>query len=45
MAYRQEELVSEIITQSGVLHGRRPQHPGKRAHRPSNVSQQVGSAT
>ena len=45
MAYRQEELVSEIITQSGVLHGRRPQHPGKRAHRPSNVSQKSGSTT
>ena len=45
MAYRQEELVSEIITQSGVLHGRRPQHPGKRARRSSSISQKMGSAT
>jgi 5,10-methylenetetrahydrofolate reductase len=45
MAYRQEELVSEIITQSGVLHGRRPQNSGKRAHRQPIVSQNAGSAT
>ncbi len=45
MAYRQEELVSEIITQSGVLHGRRPRQPGKRANRPSTFPQTTGSAT
>jgi hypothetical protein len=45
MAYRQEELVSEIITQSGVLHGRRPRQPGKRANRPPIFPQTTGSAT
>ncbi len=33
MAYRQEELVNEIISDSGVLQGRRPQHPLKRGYR------------
>ncbi len=31
MAYRQEELVSEIIAESGVLRGRRPRDAGRRA--------------
>ncbi len=35
MAYRQEELVSEIITESGVLRGRRPREAGRRATRRS----------
>ncbi len=35
MAYRQEELVSEIITDSGVLRGRRPRDAGRRALRRS----------
>ena len=34
MAYRQEELVSEIITESGVLRARGPRTAAKRAHRP-----------
>lgn len=33
MAYRQEELVSEIIVESGVLRGRGPQHLTKRAQK------------
>jgi len=33
MAYRQEELVSEIITESGVLAGRRLRHPAHRGTR------------
>lgn len=37
MAYRQEELVSEIITESGVLAGRRPQHPAHRGQRRQKV--------
>ncbi|MEE8204165.1 MAG: methylenetetrahydrofolate reductase [Alphaproteobacteria bacterium] len=41
MAYRQEELVSDIISESGVLTGRRSHHQPRRAHR----TQKVGSAT
>ncbi len=41
MAYRQEELVSDIISESGVLTGRRSHHQPRRAHR----AQKVGSAT
>jgi 5,10-methylenetetrahydrofolate reductase len=37
MAYRQEELVSEIISGSGILKGRRPQHPLKRGARPQDL--------
>jgi len=28
MAYRQEERVSDIVRESGVLEGRMPWHPG-----------------
>ncbi|MEE8532443.1 MAG: methylenetetrahydrofolate reductase [Alphaproteobacteria bacterium] len=41
MAYRQEELVSDIISESGVLTGRRSHHQPRRAHR----THKVGSAT
>ncbi len=37
MAYRQEELVSEIITESGVLRARGPRTGAKRAHRPTTA--------
>ena len=33
MAYRQEELVSEIISESGVLDDRHPQSHHKRSHK------------
>ena len=33
MAYRQDEMVSEIIVESGVLGGRRPHDHHKRAQR------------
>ena len=39
MAYRQEELVSEIITASGVLHGRRPEARRWR-HKSGTVSEE-----
>jgi len=29
MAYRQEEAVAEVISESGVLNGRVPWHPGR----------------
>ncbi|MFQ5783738.1 MAG: methylenetetrahydrofolate reductase [Alphaproteobacteria bacterium] len=45
MAYRQEELVSEIISESGVLEGRRPQHPFKRGLRVQNKAQRLRTAT
>ena len=32
MAYRQEERVSEIVKNSGVLEGRVPWHPGMAKH-------------
>ena len=37
MAYRQEELVSDIISESGVLTGRRSHHQPRRAHRAQKV--------
>ena len=37
MAYRQEELVSEIISESGVLDDRRPHSHHKRSHRVQNI--------
>ncbi len=37
MAYRQEELVSDIISESGVLAGRRSHHQPRRAHRAQKV--------
>ncbi len=41
MAYRQEELVSDIISESGVLRGRRLHDQTRRTHR----TQKLGSAT
>jgi 5,10-methylenetetrahydrofolate reductase len=38
MAYRQEELVSEIITESGVLRGRGSRGSARRAHRQGSAS-------
>ena len=45
MAYRQEELVSEIISESGVLGDRRPHPHHKRAQRAHTIVQNVRTAT
>ena len=45
MAYRQEELVSEIISESGVLGDRRPHPHQKRAQRAHSIVQDVRTAT
>ena len=45
MAYRQEELVSEIISESGVLGDRRPHAHHKRTQRAHGIVQNVGTAT
>ncbi len=37
MAYRQENLVSEIIVESGILRGRRPHHLSKRAQKVQKI--------
>lgn len=45
MAYRQEELVSEIISASGILHGRRPQARRRRKSERGGVKEKSETNT